>query len=105
MEGLRVVHEKGEYGCRGGSMPPNATFPVGHQGGDLKNWSPSMFTVKGKQNHGKPHGKDKERGRLRGGWGAGGRGAGRGGSSDSRSKVTRENSTDEGKLDEVCLKG
>ncbi|KAI9645054.1 hypothetical protein NHQ30_007093 [Ciborinia camelliae] len=100
MEGLRVAHERGDYGCRGGSMPPNASFPGGHKGADANNWGQNTFTgAKSKQAFGgKPYySKDRERGRLRGG--AAGGGAGMtgnreaSGSSDPRANPKRGDST------------
>ncbi|KAJ8060947.1 hypothetical protein OCU04_010026 [Sclerotinia nivalis] len=94
MEGLRFAHERGEYGCQGGSMPTNASFPRGHKGADLGNWGPEIYTRKSKSSNRKAHTRE-ERGRLRGSGGMGssrGRGS-RGDSSDTRRKPTRENST------------
>ncbi|CAD6446768.1 fc74d115-2bc4-4e71-923f-3180ed392a2f [Sclerotinia trifoliorum] len=94
MEGLRFAHERGEYGCQGGSIPTKASFPRGHKGADLGNWALDICTRKSKSSNGKSHAKE-ERGRLRGGSGMGStrRRGSRGGSSDTRRKPTRENST------------
>ncbi|KAF7854171.1 hypothetical protein EAF04_010468 [Stromatinia cepivora] len=94
MEGLRFAHERGEYGCQGGSLPTNASFPGGHRGADMRNWGPDIYSGKLKSNNRKVHTRE-ERGRLRGGGGMeGSRGRGiRGDSSDTRRKLTRENST------------
>lgn len=94
MEGLKFAHERGEYGCQGGSLPTKASFPKGHKGADLGNWGPDICTRKSKSSNRKAHAKE-ERGRLGGVSGMGSireRGSG-GGSSDTRRKLTRENST------------
>ncbi|QSZ28942.1 hypothetical protein DSL72_003449 [Monilinia vaccinii-corymbosi] len=111
MEGLRIAHARGDYGCRGGSMPAGATFPAGHPGADLRNWGPSSSFLPThthvRSRNGRACGKDrdsdkdKERGRLRGGGdgSAGSRGGGSGsgsgsraGSHDPRGKPTRTSS-------------
>ncbi|KAM0318077.1 hypothetical protein ACHAO8_002055 [Botrytis cinerea] len=95
MEGLRFAHERGEYGCQGGTMPANALFPEDHKGADSRNWGPDIPTEKPKADCKKAHVREKERGRLRGGSRKGGsRGRGdRGGSSDTRREFAREKST------------
>lgn len=94
MEGLRIAHERGDYGCRGGRMPINAVFPVGHKGADARNWGPTILAPKARAKNGKPYGKDRERGRLRGGGDGGGssRGGSRAASHDSRGMLERGNS-------------
>ncbi|KAF7936198.1 uncharacterized protein EAE98_002417 [Botrytis deweyae] len=95
MEGLRFAHERGEYGCQGGTIPLNASFPDGHKGADLSNWAPDIPTEKPKVDYKNTHMGEKERGRLRGNGRMGGsRGRGdRGGSSDTRREFAREKST------------
>ncbi|ESZ91180.1 hypothetical protein SBOR_8431 [Sclerotinia borealis F-4128] len=97
MEGLRVAHERGEYGCKGGSMPINAVFPRGHKGGDVRNWGPHTFSGKHKMRSAKTLAREKDRGRLigaeNGNGGGSGIGRSRGGSSDSRRMLARDNST------------
>ncbi|TGO54901.1 hypothetical protein BCON_0100g00210 [Botryotinia convoluta] len=92
MEGLRFAHERGEYGCQGGTMSVNASFPDGHKGADSRNWAPDIPTEKPKADYKNAHVREKERGRLRGGSRMGGsRGSGdRGGSSDTRREFARE---------------
>ncbi|KAF7951670.1 hypothetical protein EAE96_006969 [Botrytis aclada] len=94
MEGLRFAHERGEYGCQGGSMPVKASFPEGHQGADARNWTPEIPSEKPRADHKTSHMRE-ERGRLRGAARMGGsRGrAVRGGSSDTRREFAREKST------------
>ncbi|TGO25157.1 hypothetical protein BPAE_0086g00220 [Botrytis paeoniae] len=67
MEGLRFAHERGEYGCQGGPMPVNVSFPDGHQGADSRNWAPDFPTEKPKADYKNTHMREKERDRLRGG--------------------------------------
>ncbi|KAF7912663.1 uncharacterized protein EAF01_001684 [Botrytis porri] len=95
MEGLRFAHERGQYGCQGGTMPVNASFPDGHQGADSRNWAPDSYTEKPKTEYKNAYMREKERGRARDGTRMGGsRGRGdRGGSSDKRREFAREKST------------
>lgn len=95
MEGLRFAHERGDYGCQGGTMPVNASFPDDHKGADSRNWGPDIATEKPKADYKSMLMRDKERGRSRGGTrmgGSRGRGDG-GGSSDTRREFAREKST------------
>lgn len=103
MEGLRIAHERGEYGCQGGKRPNYAVFPEGHKGNNPMNWEQPVITSwKLKCNNGNVNGKagardrERERGRLRGG--AGGLGGtrardSRGWSTDTKRNLARENST------------
>ncbi|TGO19424.1 hypothetical protein BTUL_0004g00600 [Botrytis tulipae] len=95
MEGLRFAHERGEYGCQGGTMPVNASFPGDHKGADSRNWGADLTTEKPKADYKNTHMREKDRGRSRGGSRMGGsRGRGdRGGSSDTRREFAREKST------------
>lgn len=53
MEGLRVAHERGEYGCRGNMMPVNSVFPEGHKGADSRNWAHGAASGKWKAKGGR----------------------------------------------------